>query len=120
MILIDTSVWADHLHRPNSSLLDGISDGLVVHHPFVTGELALGNPANRMRLVEMLDSLPQMETIEHSALMEFIEENDIGGTGVGFVDAHLLASAHRHGFDLWTTDKRLAIQAERLGLAHSS
>lgn len=118
MILVDTSVWADHLHRPIPALLKDISGGLVVHHPFVTGELALGNPTNRRRLVEMLEALPQAGTIGQTALIEFIEDFSIGGTGVGFVDAHLLASARDQGLLIWTTDKRLAAQADRLGLAH--
>lgn len=118
MILVDTSVWADHLHRPIPALLGGINSGLVVHHPFVTGELALGNPANRRRLVEMLDAFPQAKTIGQGPLIDFIENFNIGGTGVGFVDAHLLASAHDQGFLIWTIDKRLAAQANRLGLSH--
>ncbi|MFM5954764.1 MAG: type II toxin-antitoxin system VapC family toxin [Novosphingobium sp.] len=118
MILVDTSIWADHLHRPIESLLDAIGDGSVVHHPFVTGELALGNPANRMRLVEMLDTLPQARVVDQSSLISFVEAQGVGGTGVGFVDAHLLASAFGQGLRLWTTDKRLLVQAERLDLSH--
>lgn len=118
MILVDTSIWANHLHRPIQHLLENIVDGAVLHHPFVTGELALGNPSDRQRMVEMLDALPQSKVIEHPALIEFVEHQAIGGTGVGFVDAHLLASAHDQGLTLWTDDKRLKAQADRLGLTY--
>lgn len=118
MILVDTSIWANHLHRPIEHLLEAIGNGMVVHHPFVTGELALGNPANRMKMVEMLNSLPPAQIIDQGSLIPFVEASAIGGTGVGFVDAHLLASAFGQKHSLWTIDKRLAAQAARLGLAY--
>lgn len=119
MILVDTSVWADHLHRPLNQLLDCIADGEISHHPFVTGELALGNPANRLAMVEMLDTLPQAQIVDQDRLIAFVEREKIGGTGVGLVDAHLLASAQYQKLRLWTRDKRLLAQAERLGVAYS-
>lgn len=118
MILVDTSIWANHLHRPIEHLLKAIGDGIVVHHPFVTGELALGNPANRMKMVEMLNALPPTHIVDQGSLIAFVEANAIGGTGIGFVDAHLLASAFGQKLQLWTLDKRLTAQAERLGLAY--
>lgn len=117
MILVDTSIWANHLHRPIEHLLEAIGTGLVRHHPFVTGELALGNPANRMELVEMLDALPQARIVGQTRFIAFVEGQKIGGTGVGFVDAHLLASAVDQRLRLWTTDERLTAQANRLGLS---
>jgi predicted nucleic acid-binding protein len=120
MILVDTSIWADHLHHPNSQLLEAILNGEVLHHPFVTGELALGNPANRLKMVEMLDALPQAEITAQAALIAFVEEQQIGGTGLGFVDAHLLASTQAQGIYLWTRDKRLSVQAERLGCLYQT
>lgn len=120
MILVDTSIWADHLHRPIASLLDLIVEAEIIQHPFVTGELALGNPADRARMMAMLDALPSATVFEHAAMIEFIETQAIGGTGIGFVDAHLLASTIAMNCRLWTRDRRLAEQAERLGLLHSA
>ena len=118
MILVDTSIWADHIHSPIRYLLDAIAEVGIVQHPFVTGELALGNPLDRRRMVTMLDMLPGAPVIEHGALIAFVETHAIGGTGLGLVDAHLLASARVANHRLWTRDKRLAAQAERLGLLH--
>lgn len=120
MILVDTSIWADHFRSPIQSLLDCIVGAQIIQHPFVTGELALGNPAHRARMMAMLDILPPATVIEHAALIEFIETQSIGGTGIGFVDAHLLASATGTSCRLWTRDRRLAEQAERLGLLHTA
>ena len=118
MILVDTSIWADHFRRPIQSLLDLIVGAEIIQHPFVTGELALGNPAGRARMMDMLDVLPPAMVIEHAALIEFIVSKAIGGTGIGFVDAHLLASTIAMNCHLWTRDRRLAEQAERLGLLY--
>jgi predicted nucleic acid-binding protein len=115
VIIVDTSVWADHLHHPINQLLECIANGEISQHPFVTGELALGNPANSMAMVKMLDTLTQAQIVGHDRLIAFVDSEKIGGTGVGFVDAHLLASAQDHGLRLWTRDKRLSVQAERLG-----
>lgn len=118
MILVDTSVWADHIRRNNSRLLDLIAQRRLLHHPFVTAELALGSLSDRQRFCAMLDRLPQSEPISTADLLQFLSDHVIHGTGIGMVDAHLLASAHgQAGVSLWSTDKRLAKQAERLGIA---
>jgi predicted nucleic acid-binding protein len=119
VIVVDTSIWADHFHRPIDHLLECIGNGLVSHHPFVTGELVLGNLTDRLKMVEMLDSLPQAPVVEHGQLIRFVEAQRMGGTGVGFVDAHLLASAASRQLRLWSRDKRLTVQADRLNLAYT-
>lgn len=120
MILIDTSIWADHFNQavPELSLL--VARGEILQHPFVTGELGLGNPTDRKVMIAMLEALPQANVFPIDDLLDFAERHGLGGTGIGYVDAHLLASTHRHRTTLWTRDKRLMRQAERLGLVHIS
>ena len=119
MILIDTSIWADHFGKAIASLAQLVARDEVLQHPFVTGELALGNPTDRNALIAMLDALPQAHVSEWRELLEFAGTHDLGGTGIDYVDAHLLAAAQLHKAELWTRDKRLANQAERLGLAYA-
>ena len=118
MILVDTSIWADHFAKTIAGLSELIAGDEVLQHPFVTGELALGNPTDRSAMIATLQSLPQAEVQEPCELLTFAGRHDLGGTGIGYVDAHLLASAHAHGARLWSKDKRLARQAERLALAY--
>ena len=118
MILVDSSVWIDHLRKGEPDLVIALSERRVVQHPFVTLELSLGAIPDRLRFIEMLRRLPQATVSHELALIEFIDEAELPGTGVGLIDAHLLAaSARSSGIQLWTHDKRLAKQAERLGLA---
>lgn len=119
MIVIDTSIWADHIHKAIPELALLLTGGLVLQHPFVTGELALGNPRDRQAMIAMLDSQPQVEVTEPGTLLEFAELHGLAGTGIGYVDAHLLLAAHSRDAQLWTRDKRLHAQAERLDLAYS-
>jgi predicted nucleic acid-binding protein len=118
VILVDTSVWADHFGKPLDALSRLMTREQILQHPFVTGELALGNPRDRPAMITLLDALPQAEVDDWGDLLEFAARHDLGGTGIGYVDAHLLASAHRHRTRLWSKDKRLASQAGRLGLAY--
>ena len=119
MVIIDSSIWADSYRTGVPELTARLSRGEVLQHPFVTGELALGNPRDRNALIAMLDALPQAPLVGHAALMHLIVELALGGTGIGYVDAQLLASTRKAGAALWTRDKRLMKQAERLGLLHS-
>lgn len=118
MILVDTSIWADHFGKAVANLSLLVARDQVLQHPFVTGELALGNPTDRKAMIATLDGLPQASVCEWSDLLAFAGRHELGGTGIGYVDAHLLASAHWHRVKLWSKDKRLAFQAERLGLAY--
>jgi predicted nucleic acid-binding protein len=120
VIIVDSSIWIDHLRSPEPGLAMALSEGMVLQHPFVTSELALGSLANRVGIVAMLGDLPQAQILPHVTFLNFIEEARLPETGLGMVDAHLLASAA--AFDtvrLWTRDKRLAREAERLDLAHA-
>ena len=118
MILVDSSVWIDHLRSVVGGLHRALLDGRVVQHAFVTTELALGSLANRGQVIDYLAALPQVVPVHEGELLDFISRNKLSGVGIGLVDAHLLASCCGTGHRLWTRDKRLKLQAERLDCAH--
>lgn len=118
MTLIDTSVWIDHLRRPEELLAHLLRQDKVTMHPYVIGEIALGNFENRGAMLARLDTLPTAPVARHPEILQVIDEEKLFGTGLGYVDVHLLASARlMKGSDLWTRDKRLLRIAERMGLA---
>lgn len=117
MILADTTIWVDHLARGDDDLALLLDGEAVLGHPFVTAEIALGSLSDPAGTIALLDSLPQSQTALHDELMELIGSERLGGAGIGFVDAHLLAACRLSGSALWTRDKRLRAQAQRLGLA---
>lgn len=108
MILVDTSVWIDHLRRGNADLAAALEHGLVVCHPFVIGELACGNFANRAEVLALLGKLPTVSVATDAEVLMLIERRRLMGRGLGYVDAHLLASAAIGSVTLWTLDTRLA------------
>jgi predicted nucleic acid-binding protein len=118
MILVDTSVWVDHL-RAGDAMLAGLLDAaMVLAHPFVIGELALGNLHRRETVVNALSDLPMANVATDAEVLHFINRNTLFGRGVGYVDCHLLAAARlTAGAELWTRDKRLHGVAVQLGLA---
>ena len=118
MILVDTSVWIDHLKSSDLVLADLLGTGRVLAHSFVTGELALGSLRQRRTVLESLRDLPQVTVASDDEVMMLIEREQLYGLGIGFVDAHLLAAARlTPGTLLWTRDRRLRQAATRLGLA---
>lgn len=120
MILVDTSIWIDHLHHLEPSLVDALNGTTVVQHPMVIGELALGSLCDRGAFLELLADLPKIQVATHGEVMHLVEARHLHGQGLGFVDAHLLASVLlRPGTRLWTRDKRLLKSAEGLGIAYS-
>ena len=114
MVLVDTSIWVNHLRRGDIQLEELLLNGEVVCHPFVIGELACGNIKNRYEILTLLQSLPETPTIDLAEYLYFIEQNHLSGIGIGFVDVHLLASAKLSGIPLWTNDKRLKETAIKL------
>lgn len=114
MVLVDTSVWVNHLRNGDIQLEELLLNGEVVCHPFVIGELACGNIKNRYEILTLLQSLPETLTIDLAEYLYFIEQNHLSGIGIGFVDVHLLASAKLSGIPLWTNDKRLKETALKL------
>jgi predicted nucleic acid-binding protein len=117
MILADSSIWVDHLARGSDELARLLDAEAVLGHPFVTAEIALGSLSNPRAIIASLESLPQARTASHGELMLLIEGERLGGSGIGFVDAHLLAACRLSATAIWTRDKRLRAQAQRLGCA---
>ena len=107
MVLVDTSVWVDHLRRGTPALAVLLADGEVACHPFVIGELACGNLRNRSEILALLPSLPSIPEVAHEELLRFIEGHRLMGRGLGLIDVHLLASAQLAAIPLWTLDRRL-------------
>ena len=117
MILVDTSVWIDHLRRGVATLATLLGSGQVLGHAAVVAEVGLGSLAHRPQVLQLLANLPQAVPATHDEVMFFIETHALFGLGIGYVDAHLLAStALTSGSTLWTRDKRLRSAATALGL----
>ncbi|HEX8093293.1 type II toxin-antitoxin system VapC family toxin [Jatrophihabitans sp.] len=119
MILVDTSVWIDHLRRGDAALAGLLMNGEVLCHPAVTGEIALGQLTDRGGVLGLLANLPQSVTATHAEVMTLIEAHSLSGLGIGYVDAHLLAAVllTSGNTSLWTRDRRLRSAAEALGCA---
>lgn len=113
MILADTSVWTDHLRYGDTLLARLLNSGAVLAHPWVTGELALGNLSQRADVIGLLRGLPQATVASDDEILTLIEQETLHGTGIGYVDAQLLAATRlTPDATLWTRDKRLL---ERVG-----
>jgi predicted nucleic acid-binding protein len=118
MILVDTSVWIDHLRASDERLTQLLVAGQVLVHPFVIGELALGNLRNRDTLLGSLQDMPQASVATESEVLRFIGQQNLFGLGIGYIDAHLLAAVKlMPGSLLWTRDKRLLTASVQLGIA---
>jgi len=118
VILVDTSIWVDHLRRAELDLVRLLEVGQVLIHPFIIGEIACGNLRNREELLRLLNNLPVTQIANHDEVMNFLESNTLYGRGIGYVDLYLLASAALTSCQLWTRDKGLAGVAAALGLDH--
>jgi predicted nucleic acid-binding protein len=118
VILVDTSVWVDHLRAADSALVRLLDTTQVVMHPFVLGELALGNLPQRSLILGTLQLLPQAVVASDEEVLNFIDRHRLVGLGIGYVDVHLLAATRlTAGASLWTRDKSLRQIAKRLALA---
>jgi predicted nucleic acid-binding protein len=121
MILVDTSVWVDHLRSGDAGLIALLNTSQVVMHPFVLGELACGNLRQRTEVLSLLKDLPQATMARDDEVLFYIERYELMGRGIGYVDTHLLAAVALDGnMRLWTRDKRLLHLAIELGIAHQS
>ena len=116
MILVDTSVWSDHLRASEPGLVALLKDGHVLMHPFIIEELACGNLPDRKTTLELLHALPAAPVAEHEEVLGFISTARLHGTEVGSVDAHLMASARLARAKVWSKDKALCREAGRLNL----
>jgi predicted nucleic acid-binding protein len=120
VILVDTSVWVDHLRQSSAALADALNNARVLIHPFVIGELACGNLKNRYEVLEYLANLPRAPMATHAEVLHLIEGHRLMGRGVGYIDIHLLASARLAESSLWSTDKRLMMIATDLGVVFTN
>lgn len=116
MILVDTSVWVEHLRRGHPRLGRLLVAADVLGHPFVLGEIALGHLRRRAEILGLFAALPQAEVARHDEVLAIVEQHHLPASGIGWVDAHLLASTALAGARLWTLDRRLAAVSARLGL----
>ncbi len=107
MVLVDTSIWINHFRSGDSHLEKLLLNCEVSCHPYIIGELACGNLKNRQEILSLLQELPQAPVIDSAEFLYFVEQHELHGRGIGFVDIHLLASAILGHMLLWTGDKRL-------------
>lgn len=120
MTLVDTSVWVDHLRYGSSTLAELLDAAQVLSHPFVIGELALGQLRQRSQVLGLLRRLPAAPHADHQEVMSLVERQGLAGSGIGWVDAHLLASARLARVRLWTFDRSLDTAASAMDLAWRS
>jgi len=115
-MLVDTSVWVDHLRRRNATLVGLLEQAQVWTHAYVIGELACGNLSQRDKVLNALTALPQAPVGSHDEVLAFLDAHRLMGRGLGWIDVHLLASAKLARLPFWTLDKRLAAVAFTLQL----
>ena len=117
MILVDTSIWIDHLRESDPILVELLDSVAVATHPLVIGELAVGSLRNRDEVLGLLHDLPSTPVAHHDEVLAFIDAYRLHGQGLGIVDVHLLASALlAPGTSLWTRDARLRAAASSLSV----
>lgn len=118
MILVDTAVWIDHIASSDPTLERLLHGGEVLVHPMIVGELAMGDFRNRRAVLDGLARLPAAQVGYHDEVVGFVDRHRLHGSGIGYIDAHLLVAARlTERAKLWTRDKRLHAAAMRLGVA---
>lgn len=118
MVLVDASVWVEHLRRGKAHLRELLDRGLVLCHPFVVGELACGHLKHPQQILSLLKALPSAPRAEDDEVLQFIEKRALAGIGLGLVDVHLFASTILSDSVLWTEDRRLKAAANRIGIGY--
>jgi predicted nucleic acid-binding protein len=117
-VLVDTSIWIDHFRHTAPQLVELLDRGDVAMHPFVLGELVLGHLPRISEMIDDLNTLPQATVASPGEVLQFIAHRKLSGSGIGYVDAHLLAAAALTPETLiWTRDKRLLAAAQSLSLS---
>lgn len=115
MILVDTSIWIDHLHASDPTLVQLLNDDLAVTHSLVVQKLALGSLRNRDTFLRLLSDLRMLTPITHVEFLLFVEQHRLWGRGLSAVDVHLMGSVGiTPGARLWTRDKRLRAAAQEM------
>jgi len=115
-MLVDTSVWIDHLHSPDAFLISLLEKDEVLTHPFIIGELALGHLKNRSQILHDLQFLPSLFPALNPEVMDWVEKHRLYGKGINWVDAHLLFSCSSDQCEFWTRDKALWAVSRSLGV----
>jgi hypothetical protein len=115
-VLVDTSIWVDHLKSGNRRLEAALEQGAVRTHPFVIGEVACGHLSRRAEVLGLMRELPRVVSATDEEVLAFVERHRLMGAGIGWVDAHLLAATALTRTRLWTLDTKLARAAKRLDL----
>lgn len=118
MVIVDTSVWVHHLRWGSAQLKVLLHETQVMCHDFILGELACGSLKNRREILSLLTSFPRAPVVNQEEVLYFIESHSLMAAGIGFIDAHLLASAQLINTPLWTLDHSLKRVAEKLELSH--
>lgn len=118
MILVDTSIWIDHLHRSVATLSELLNEAQVCVHPMIVGELALGSLRDRKTILRLLSDLPSTPVATQAEVLGFVDAHALYGIGLSLVDTHLLAALRLSSSDrLWTRDRRLGLAADQLGVS---
>ncbi len=117
MVLVDTSIWISHFRKRFPQLQNLLMEGKVACHPFIIGELACGNLKNRKEILSLLDALLKTELTGYDEILYFIEQHQLMGKGLGYIDTCLLASTQLSGIYLWTLDNNLKDAADSLNLS---
>lgn len=121
MILVDSPVWINHLHKNNVMLARFLqSENIIYCHDLVIGELATGSIKNRGKILKMMQALLKVPKIDEAQALDFIEQHKLMGVGLSYIDVHLLASCKEFGFLLWTNDKKLAETAEKFDILYKN
>ncbi len=119
MILVDTSIWVDHLRKGDTVMRQLLDQGDVLSHPLIVGELAMGDLHPRQAILDTLQQLPTVISASHDEVLRFISQHKLYGLGIGYIDVHLLAAVRlTPKATLWTRDKRLTKIAETLNVAY--
>ena len=118
MLLVDSGIWIDHLREADPAVEQALLAGEVLGHPFVTGEIAMGSLKDRGAVIESLQHLAQAQLASDEEVLALVEQRRLFSLGLGWIDAHLLASTLlTRDARLWTRDRRLREAAERLAVA---
>lgn len=118
MILVDTSVWVDHFRSEIPRLSELLLEDLILSHPFIVGELALGQLKGRAKTLRSFQRLNVAIVATESEVMDVIERFKLDGVGIGYIDVQLLVSAMlTPQTQVWTHDKRMAGAAVAMSIA---
>lgn len=120
MILADTSIWIEHFRSGLPEFASLLSEGSILAHPVIIGELATGNLRNRAQVLAQLDVLPRATCGSNEECMLFLEQRRLYGRGIGWNDIQILVASRLSGSALWSVDRRLMEAASELGIAYTA